>query len=294
MSTLITDFYKLPEASCTTLEDADLLSDGNKIKSVSYHPSPATSSPKPTTLVFSPGRSSKVTDLYNASFLAGYGKVSSIVAFSPSAAKQKSIVNRVSIFRAMLTQPHLQDVVAFGGHSFGAKAAIRGTYFSPVKRIVCFAYVLHRDMDVESRVLDFINLDEKTEVLFLIGEEDATCTLSILTRVRSMMKAKTWYVRLEGMSHHMNHRKWDQTARNAVCSFAGYIAAKWVTQGSDDELTEACINWDEGPKKIVWGGWQAPKPKAAGEGLGCLFPGWKESVCTEIVECTSNKKRRLE
>lgn len=91
-------------------------------------------------------------------------------------------------------------------------------------RLVLVSYPLQGQNDVRDGIL--LDLPERVEVLFIIGDRDAMCPLELLDGVRSKMKARSRLVVARDADHGMNVRP--ATKTKEVGEETGTIAARWL------------------------------------------------------------------
>ncbi|PVH89429.1 hypothetical protein DL98DRAFT_355881, partial [Cadophora sp. DSE1049] len=185
-------------------------------------------------MIFTHGRGSKLDNEAIVAFMEGWARTQTSLNFE----ELGDLNTRAGIFRAlMLAYP---SATSLGGRSMGARAAARGSMYSPARTLIMFTYPLIRGLD--ERYEELLELKSDVDVLFVVGDSDALCHEMHLNAIRKRMRARTWWVRMIDGDHALWYDPNEK--RNALCNIAGQIAAQWNVS-RDPELTELTLDWDK-------------------------------------------------
>lgn len=117
---------------------------------------------------------------------------------------------------------------------------------------------------MEEREEELLMLDAETHVLFIVGDRDFAAPEVLLRRVRERMRARTWWVRVEGADFElgMGMGVEAEERKEKVCGVLGQIAGRWseAEEGRDGEKTECTVRWDERRERVAWTDWKALEP----------------------------------
>ncbi|TAQ88653.1 hypothetical protein B7494_g3004 [Chlorociboria aeruginascens] len=207
--------------------------------------------PKPDVL-FTHGAGSQLDNPALDAFAEGLARTHTVLCFED----QGSVQQRAATFRSLLDA--FPSVAAFGGRSKGSVAAVEASLHSNVKRLILFSLPLSYDRssdpgrDLLHLPQDLLLLQQDVEVLFIGGDRDELCVLEDLAEIRKRMKARSWWIRIEGADHGI---KFEMEKRRSVCKFVGNIAGKWlsgdVSAFSEGEKTaDVLVGWDESGKEL--------------------------------------------
>ncbi|KAH7400066.1 hypothetical protein BKA64DRAFT_707746 [Cadophora sp. MPI-SDFR-AT-0126] len=191
-------------------------------------------------MIFTHGRGSKLDEAIVA-FTEGWARTQTSLNFE----ELGDLNTRAGIFRAlMLASP---SAISLGGRSMGARAAVRGSMYSPARKLILFTHLLIRGLD--ERYEELLELKPDVDVLFVFGDSDALCHEMHLNTVRQRMHARTWWVRMIDGDHALWYDLDEK--RTALCNIAGQIAARWNVS-RDPELTELTLNLDKDANQPKW------------------------------------------
>ena len=198
-------------------------------------------------LIFTHGRGSKLSNEAIVAFTEGWARTQTTLNFEDTG----DLNRRAGIFRAlMLAYP---STTSLGGRSMGARAAVRGSMYSPPRKLIMFTYPLIRGLD--ERFEELLELKSDVDVLLELGDSDAHCHEIHLKVVRQRMRARTWWVRMVNGDHALWYDPDEK--RTALCNIAGQIAARWNVS-RDPELTELTD-----ANQPTWTNWMAPAAEPA-------------------------------
>ncbi|OSS45484.1 hypothetical protein B5807_10135 [Epicoccum nigrum] len=159
-----------------------------------------------------------------------------------------NLASRVKGFEAVLT--HWRDVElidepaepwgtgkerpVFGGRSMGARAAVVAATrlcSTPVRdgkvervKLVLVSYPLQGPKEVRDQIL--YELPDRFEVMFIVGDRDEMCPLTLLEDVRAKMRAWSRVVVVKGAGHGMDSGS--EVRTREVGEETGRVAARWV------------------------------------------------------------------
>lgn len=105
-------------------------------------------------------------------FARGMARTHTVLAFRKDRAagdREERLFKRTAAFNYFFNDAY-SSVQAFGGRSFGGRAAARASVYSTNKSLILWSYPLIRDSDW--RKDELIALSEDTRVLFIKGDED--------------------------------------------------------------------------------------------------------------------------
>lgn len=105
-------------------------------------------------------------------FARGMARTHTVLAFRKDRAagdREERLFKRTAAFNYFFNDAY-SSVQAFGGRSFGGRAAARASVYSTNKNLILWSYPLIRDSDW--RKDELIALSEDTRVLFIKGDED--------------------------------------------------------------------------------------------------------------------------
>ncbi|KAJ8114055.1 hypothetical protein OPT61_g3973 [Boeremia exigua] len=218
-----------------------------------YAPSTATTPPggNQPPLVFTHGAGGTLSAPAVVHFCTGFSSTSAtpLLAFQGS----MNLGARVKGFHAChahvtrTTEAHSKQVLVFGGRSMGARAAVvAATQIASEKtdveaRLILVSYPLQGPKDVRDQIL--LDLPERSEVLFVVGDRDTMCPIELLEQVRRKMKAASRLVIVRGADHGMNVKPASKTRE--VGEETGRVAARWLC-GEIENGSEALYVGDEG------------------------------------------------
>lgn len=162
-----------------------------------------------------------------------------------------TVQQRAATFRLLLD--NYPSITAFGGRSKGSVAAVEASLVSNVKRLILFSLPISfngsgdpgRDLFYLPR--DILQLDEDVEILFVGGERDELCHFEDLAKIRKGIKARSWFIQIEGADHGI---RFELEKRRAICEFAGNIAGNWLSGDvsafrKSEKTADLRIGWDE-------------------------------------------------
>jgi predicted alpha/beta-hydrolase family hydrolase len=196
--------------------------------------------PEVPTLIFTHGAGGTLSAAAVVNFCTGYSKHASILAFQGSMnLKARTKGFQACISHLSTTTPKARKLV-LGGRSMGARAAViaatelLSSSPSSVSSIdlVLVSYPLNGPKgDVRDQIL--LDLPATMRVLFIIGDKDAMCPLSLLGTTREKMVAKSQLVVVEGADHGMHVRGKDMETKMGERS--GMLAFQWVSGTMEEE-----------------------------------------------------------
>lgn len=127
----------------------------------------------------------------------------------------------------------------FGGRSMGARAAVMAATqlcttlrtYQKIERVklVLISYPLQGPKDVRDQIL--LDLPDRFEVMFIVGDEDAMCPLDLLEGVRERMRAWSRVVVVRGAGHGMEYG----SKTKEVGEETGRVAARWVNGEMEED-----------------------------------------------------------
>ena len=195
-------------------------------------------------LLFTHGAGGTLSAPAVVNFCTGFVSVSSkkaLCAFQGNS----NLASRVKGFEAVLN--HWRDELidgpagpsgtgkehpVFGGRSMGARAAVMAatqlfstpTTYKKIERVklVLMSYPLQGPKDVRDQIL--LDLPDRFEVMFIVGDRDAMCPLDLLEGVRAKMRAWSRVVIVRGAGHGMECG----SKTKEVGEETGRVAARWV------------------------------------------------------------------
>lgn len=184
-------------------------------------------------------------------FCTGFASASekkSLCAFQGNS----NLSSRVKGFEALLT--HWRDALkdepvkdwnsgkerpVFGGRSMGARAAVMAATqlcttlrrYQKIERVklVLISYPLQGPKDVRDQIL--LDLPDRFEVMFIVGDKDAMCPLDLLEGVRERMRAWSRVVVVKGAGHGMDCG----SKTREVGEETGRVAARWVNGEMEED-----------------------------------------------------------
>ena len=209
------------------------------------------SGPSPADLIFTNGAGGTLAAPAMINFTTGFSREAPMLSFQGS----MNLGSRVKAFKAVVEHQGSARVVALGGRSMGARAAVIaakevGRGFEG--RLVLVSYPL---IGPKGEVRDKILLDLEEggpEVLFIGGTKDGMMDFRKLEEARKKMKVKTWVVRVQNADHGMNITP--KRATQEVGEMTGRIASKWLRE--PNLFKQDCVlRWDdeEGRAKLEGG-----------------------------------------
>ena len=127
----------------------------------------------------------------------------------------------------------------FGGRSMGARAAVMAATqlcttlrrYQKIERVklVLISYPLQGPKDVRDQIL--LDLPDRFEVMFIVGDKDAMCPLDLLEGVRERMRAWSRVVVVKGAGHGMDCG----SKTREVGEETGRVAARWVNGEMEED-----------------------------------------------------------
>ncbi|KAE8452412.1 hypothetical protein EG329_001113 [Mollisiaceae sp. DMI_Dod_QoI] len=207
--------------------------------------------PRPDVL-FTHGAGSQLDNPALDAFAEGLAGTHTVLCFED----QGSVQRRAATFKSLLDA--FPSVTAFGGRSKGSVAAVEASLNSVVKKLILFSLPLSSkgSSDPGRNLLqlpqDLLQLQWDVEVLFIGGDRDELCLFEDLAEIRKRMKARSWWVQIEGADHGI---RFEVEKRRSVCEFVGRIAGKWlsgdVSAFNENEKTAVVlVSWDENGKEF--------------------------------------------
>ena len=194
-------------------------------------------------LIFTHGAKGTLTSDAMVNFSLGFSTSSPILSFQGN----MNLKSRVKMFNAVM-EHHMCSCM--GGRSMGARAAVM-TAAENTLHLVLVSYPLHAGDQMRDQIL--LDLPSSIKVVFIIGERDSMCNLEKLETVRDEMKCKSWRVVVKNADHGMNVKP--KVATTEVGKLCGNVAAKWLSNCSDEEHREGVISWDDETQTAEWSGW---------------------------------------
>jgi dienelactone hydrolase len=140
----------------------------------------------------------------------------------------------------------------------GARCSARAALYSQVKKLIFMTYPIVRGL--EERFDELVALTADIDVLMIIGDEDALAPEQQLKALRSRMRARTWWLKINKGDHAL----WfgDAGQRYSILNICGQIAARWsMDEARDPTLTESFIGWNGTTNRCEWTPWTAPAPE---------------------------------
>nr|OQO21291.1 hypothetical protein B0A51_10347 [Rachicladosporium sp. CCFEE 5018] len=188
-------------------------------------------------LIFTHGAGGGISTPATQDFAKGFATTSPILLYQGT----MNLPNRVKACQAVIDQ--VKWSAALGGRSMGARAAcIAAAENEGTEAVVLVNYPLvggNAGTDVRDQIL--LDLPERVNVLFVIGEKDGMCPLDQLEEIRGRMKAPSWLVIVEGADHGMSISP--KKASEGVRNCSGAMAALWL-KVRDEERRRRTISWD--------------------------------------------------
>lgn len=207
--------------------------------------------PKPDVL-FTHGAGSQLDNPALDAFSEGLAGTHTVLCFED----QGSVQQRAATFKSLLDA--FPSVTAFGGRSKGSVAAVEASLNSNVKKLILFSLPLSYkgSSDPGQNLLhlpqDLLQLQQDGEVLFIGGDRDELCLFEDLAEIRKRMKARSWWIQIEGADHGI---KFEMEKRRSVCEFVGKIAGKWLSGdvsafSKSEKMADVLVSWDESGKEF--------------------------------------------
>ena len=202
-------------------------------------------------LIFTHGASGTLDSPAVKNFWSGFASKAEILGFNGS----MNLSSRVNMFCAVIENTLLRTKgkgrVALGGRSMGARAAVMAAVDEEnANRLILVSYPLQSGNNVRDQIL--LDIDEKYEVLFIIGEKDNMCDIPLLNKVRQKMRATSWLVVVSGATHGMDVTP--KRGTEAVGNMTGVIAADWLNE-RDSSKREGDNHWDNESGQATWSDW---------------------------------------
>lgn len=202
-------------------------------------------------LIFTHGASGNLDSPGVKNFWSGFASKAEILGFKGS----MNLSSRVKMFRAVIENTLLKTKgkgrFALGGRSMGARAAVMAAVEEEdVDRLVLVSYPLQSGNNVRDQIL--LDIDERIEVLFIIGEKDNMCNIPRLNEVRQKMRATSWLIVVSGATHGMDVTP--KRGTEGVGNMTGVVAADWLN-GRDSAKREGEIHWDNESGEAKWRDW---------------------------------------
>ncbi|KAE9379932.1 hypothetical protein N431DRAFT_476974 [Stipitochalara longipes BDJ] len=205
--------------------------------------------PKPDVLL-THGEGSQLDNPSLDAFAEGVAGTHTVLCFED----QGNVEQRAATFKSLLGA--FPSVTAFGGRSKGSVAAVEASLDSNVKKLILFSLPLsYKGSPEPGRKLLYLpqhllQLPLDVEVLFIGGDRDELCLLEDLADFRKRMKARSWWIRIEGADHGI---KFELEKRRSVCEFVGKIAGKWLSGdvsafSKSEKIADVQVDWDESRK----------------------------------------------
>ena len=154
--------------------------------------------------------------------------------------------------------------LALGGRSMGARAAsISAPSLKRIDTVVLVSYPLtsEKGVGIEERAAPLIDLPPETDALFVTGDVDKMCPLSMLNKVRQKMKARSWLLLVEGADHAMSV-KGGKTVVERMRKETGRLASEWIDK-RDASDTEGLLKVQDG--EMVFSGWLEGSKTSSGD-----------------------------
>ena len=164
-----------------------------------------------------------------------------------------NLSNRVKCFGAVIESEGVEEGVALGGRSMGARAAVMTCKEQGWERggLVLVSYPLVSPKgDVRDEIL--LGVERGVDVLFVSGKKDSMMDWERLKRVRREMKARSWVVVVKGADHGMGLTGKAKKGVESMREETGRMAAEWLEGGRDEgkEWTKF-LGWDEVQEKCI-------------------------------------------
>ncbi|KAL6704570.1 hypothetical protein ACN47E_008080 [Coniothyrium glycines] len=228
-----------------------------------YKPlSPASSTPP--ILIFTHGAGGTLSAPAVQNFCTGFSTSYPVFAFQGS----MNLSHRVKGFhaciphvdsmrranRSRMKQKNTREGILLGGRSMGARAAVIAAkevldqqWYGVIPKIglILVSYPLvgpKGTQDLRDQIL--LDLPASVNVLFVIGERDAMCSLHLLNKTRCKMTARSQLVVVLGADHamHVVPKKWEKYAGEKT----GRVGAAWLNgEFSDDTIHIGGENKDD-------------------------------------------------
>lgn len=195
--------------------------------------------PKPDVLL-THGANSQLDNPALDSFAEGLASTHTVLCFED----QGSVQQRAATFKSLLDA--YPSVTTFGGRSKGSVAAAEASLDSSVKKLILFSWPLSSKTRNDLG-RDLLQLQQDVDVLFVGGDRDELCDLEDLTKIRKEVRARSWFIRIEGADHGI---RFEMAKRRSVCEFAGTVAGQWLNGdvsafGQSEKAAEVLVSWDE-------------------------------------------------
>ncbi|KAH8654632.1 hypothetical protein BGZ60DRAFT_418923 [Tricladium varicosporioides] len=208
--------------------------------------------PKPDVLL-THGAGSQLDNPALDAFAEGVARTHTVLCFED----QGSVQRRAATFKLLLDA--FPSVTALGGRSKGSVAAVEASRSSSVKKLILFSLPLSYQRssdpgrDLFQLPQDLLQLQPDVDVLFISGERDALCLAKDLAEIRKGMKARSWWIQIEGADHGI---KFEMERRRSVCEFVGKITGKWLggdvsAFSKDEKSADMLVGWDESRKEFL-------------------------------------------
>jgi len=198
-------------------------------------------------LIFTHGAGGGINNPATVEFAQGFATVSPVLCFQGT----MNLQSRIKSFKAVIEQD--RGSAALGGRSMGARAAVlTAQEHEQTTALVLVSYPLTSQKKGDSREGIILDLTDRADVLFVIGDRDTMCDLEMLNEVRSRMKAKSWLVVVKGADHSMSGKPKEYIS--ALRKRTGILAAQWLIE-RPSESTECNVHWDEEQGDAVSSAW---------------------------------------
>lgn len=202
-------------------------------------------SPTNVTLIFTQGSTGGISSPYVLNFVDGFSELENIIVFQG----RKTLQQRANMFKTVIDRYHCNVI---GGRSLGSRVAIAtANKVDDVKALILVSFPL-KSTKGENRDQLLFDINDGTDVLFVIGTSDPLCDLDKLKFLMEQMKTRTWLVVVRNADHRLAIEP--SVATRPVGVMVGKVVARWIEE-RDDILTNCEIHWDNEKSEAVAGPW---------------------------------------
>jgi predicted alpha/beta-hydrolase family hydrolase len=219
-----------------------------------YTPTSFLSTPSPA-LIFTHGAGGTLSADAVVNFCTGFSSSLPVLAFQGSMnleARTKGFdacINELyssqeTGYKGKAKEEGIEKRLLLGGRSMGARAAVITASDWLAERnddagdecsvqLVLISYPLQGPKD-DLRDQILLDLPETVNILFIIGDRDAMCSLDLLNETKSKMSAKSQLVVVRGADHGMQVKPASMTKE--LGEETGRVAARWVEEGLEEDV----------------------------------------------------------
>lgn len=205
-------------------------------------------------LIFTHGAGGGLANPATRDYAIGFAMTLPILCFQGT----MNLQSRVKTFHT--TVEHFDiGPIALGGRSMGARAAVLTALHMDRKpsALVLGSYPLTTgkkgETREEKREQILLDLPKSVDVLFVVGSNDAQCSVELLREVIGKMKAKSWLLEIKGADHSMSLKNKEGVER--IRLWSGAVSAHWLKE-RDRGRRYCSMSWNSSTSKVVRTGWK--------------------------------------